>query len=235
MTQELFRDDSYLKATKAIVADVTENAVILDQTVFYPTGGGQPGDSGLLTCETGESFTVITTQKNREDGKLHHILADGETPPAIGTELTATIDWDRRYRLMRMHSALHILCSKVDGAVTGGSIGEEKGRLDFDLTEAPDKEALEQLINSVVDADIPLQIGAISDEELIANPDLIRTMSVKPPMGQGSVRTIRIEGVDYQPCGGTHIKSTGEIGRLKVGKVEKKGKQNRRINIHFAE
>jgi len=145
------------------------------------------------------------------------------------------LDWDRRYKLMRMHSALHLLCGSVDGAVTGGSVGAEKSRLDFDLDEAPDKEALTAKLNAAVDADADVAISWISDEELDANPDLVRTMSVKPPRGSGRVRVIDVQGIDLQPCGGTHVKKTGEIGRLRVGKIEKKGRQNRRINIHFDE
>ncbi|WP_417841667.1 alanyl-tRNA editing protein [Terasakiella sp.] len=235
MTKELFRDDSYLKECTATVSAVQDNAIILDQTVFYPTGGGQPGDSGTFTLSDGRTITIANTVKDRDTGAHLHLVEEGTPLPDVGETLTAQIDWDRRYILMRMHTALHIMCSKVDGAVTGGSIGLEKSRLDFDLPEVPDKDELANAINAEITANKPVEVSAISDSELAANPDLIRTMSVKPPMGQGQVRTIRIAEVDYQPCGGTHVKSTGEIGPIRIGKIEKKGKLNRRINIHFAE
>lgn len=235
MTKELFRDDSYLKECTATVSAVQDNAIILDQTVFYPTGGGQPGDSGTFTLSDGRTITIANTVKGRDTGAHLHLVEEGTPLPDVGETLTAQIDWDRRYILMRMHTALHIMCSKVDGAVTGGSIGLEKSRLDFDLPEVPDKDELANAINAEITANKPVEVSAISDSELEANPDLIRTMSVKPPMGQGQVRTIRIAEVDYQPCGGTHVKSTGEIGPIRIGKIEKKGKLNRRINLHFAE
>ncbi|MDV7338980.1 alanyl-tRNA editing protein [Terasakiella sp. A23] len=234
MTKELFRTDSYLKECQATVTGHQDNAILLDQTIFYPTGGGQPGDSGTLTLEDGSHITIANTVKDRETGAHLHLVEEGTPLPAIGSSVKCEINWDRRYTLMRMHTALHILCSKVDAAVSGGSIGLDKSRLDFDLPESPDKEALAAAINAEIEADKAIEIGAITDEELENNPDLIRTMSVKPPMGQGSVRTIRVGDVDYQPCGGTHVKSTGEIGLIRIGKIEKKGKQNRRINIHFA-
>jgi len=234
MTEELFRDDSYLKSCEATVVAVHGNGVVLDRTVFYPAGGGQPGDQGILTVN-GAELTVVDCYKDRETGAHLHVLADETTPPEKGQKVVAVLDWDRRYKLMRMHSALHLLCGSVDGAVTGGSVGAEKSRLDFDLDEAPDKEALTAKLNAAVDADADVAISWISDEELDANPDLVRTMSVKPPRGSGRVRVIDVQGIDLQPCGGTHVKKTGEIGRLRVGKIEKKGRQNRRINIHFDE
>ena len=234
MTIELFRNDSYLKTCDAKVVEIKENAIILDQTIFYPTGGGQPGDSGTFTLSDGREIIIANTVKDRETGAHFHLVEEGTPMPSVGDTVSCVINWDRRYQLMRMHTALHIMCSKVDAAVSGGSIGIEKSRLDFDLPEAPDKEALAAAINADIDADKPVEIGAITDEELENNPDLIRTMSVKPPTGQGTVRTITVKGVDYQPCGGTHVKSTGEIGPIRIGKIEKKGKLNRRINIHFA-
>lgn len=233
MTTELFRSDSYLQHCTAQITDHFDHGVVLDQTVFYPVGGGQPGDQGRLVDENGTVYSVIDTHKDRDSGLHVHVLDPDSPLPAVGSVVTAEIDWERRYKLMRMHSALHILCAKVDGAVTGGSIGTEKGRLDFDIAESPDKDALAAAINSEITANHPLEIGAISDEELTAKPELIKTMSVKPPMGQGSVRTIRVGSVDYQPCGGTHVKNTQEIGPIRIGKIEKKGKLNRRINIHF--
>lgn len=234
MTDELFREDSYLKACEATVVAVTEEGIVLDRTVFYPTGGGQPGDIGTLTTADGRVVTVSDTRKGKQVEGIVHV-ADPDAPPlAAGDTVTAAIDWDRRFRLMRVHSAMHVLCSMVDGGVTGGQVGDGKGRLDFDLPpeNVPDKDALSAKLNDVVTADHAVSIGWITDAELGANPDLVRTMSVKPPMGAGKVRMIRIgDAVDYQPCGGTHVRSTGEIGRLQVTKIENKGKQNRRINI----
>jgi len=234
MTHELFREDSYLKECQATVTTTKDNALILDQTIFYPTGGGQPGDSGVFILANTQEITIANTVKDTETGAILHLVEEGTRLPNVGDMITCRIDWERRYQLMRMHTALHIMCSKVDAAVSGGSIGLEKSRLDFDLPETPDKEALAAAINAEIEANLSIEISAISDDELSNNPDLIRTMSVKPPMGQGSVRTIKVGNVDYQPCGGTHVKSTGEIGPIRIGKVEKKGKQNRRINIHFA-
>lgn len=234
MTKELFRDNSYLQECDAIVTATKDNGIILDQTIFYPTGGGQPGDSGTFEFSDGSSLTIANTVKDRESGVHLHLVEEGSPLPNIGDKVKCTLNWERRYQLMRMHTALHVLCSKVDAPVSGGSIGIEKSRLDFDLPESPDKEALAAAINAEIEANISIEISAITDEELENNPNLVRTMSVKPPMGQGSVRTIRVGDVDYQPCGGTHVKSTGEIGLIRIGKIEKKGKVNRRINIHFA-
>lgn len=234
MTEEMFREDSYLKSCTATATAVNGNAVVLDRTVFYPAGGGQPGDQGVLSFG-GREASVIDCFKDRDTGAHCHVLAEGAPLPEVGETVEAVIDWERRYRLMRMHTALHLLCGAVDGAVTGGSVGADKGRLDFDLEEAPDKEELAERLNAAVDADADVSISWISDAELDANPEMVRTMSVKPPRGTGKVRVIEVAGVDLQPCGGTHVKKTGEIGRLRVGKIEKKGRLNRRINIHFDE
>jgi misacylated tRNA(Ala) deacylase len=231
MTEELFREDSYLKSCEATVVAVTQDGIILDRTVFYPEGGGQPGDTGVLRLSGGADVIISDTRKGG-DG-IVHVPGEGAPAPAVGDKVTAEIDWDRRYLHMRVHTALHVLCAHVEGAVTGGSIGAGKGRLDFDIPgERPDKEILTQKLMEVVNADLPLSISWISDEELARNPDLVRTMSVKPPTGAGKVRMIRVgDGVDFQPCGGTHLRSTGEIGQIAVGKIENKGKQNRRINV----
>jgi misacylated tRNA(Ala) deacylase len=235
MTIELFRQDSYLQTCEAKVTGHKDNAILLDQTVFYPTGGGQPCDFGNLILEDGHEIKIIGCEKDNETGDILHIVEEGTALSAIGTAVTCQIDWERRYTFMRMHSLLHLLCAKVDGEITGCSIGLEKSRVDFNLPEPPDKEALSKAVNDeIINAPI-IEIGQISDEDLDANPDLIRTMSVKPPRGQGSVRTIRIGDIDYQPCGGTHVKSLDEIGPVRIGKVEKKGKLNRRINVHFAD
>lgn len=231
MTEELFREDSYLKSCEATVVSVSDEGIVLDRTVFYPEGGGQPGDTGILECADGGAIAVANTLKGA-DGILH-VPSEGAKSPGVGERVTARIDWDRRYLHMRVHTALHVLCAHVEGAVTGGSIGPGKGRLDFDIPgERPDKEALTAKLMEVVEADHPLTISWISDAELESNPDLVRTMSVKPPTGAGKVRMIRVgDAVDFQPCGGTHLKSTGEIGKIAVSKIENKGKQNRRINV----
>lgn len=230
----LFRDDAYLKSCEAVVVSVGEEGLRLDKTVFYPMGGGQPGDVGVLRLESGEEISVTDTRKGENHEDVVHVLAPDATPPEVGSKVTAEIDWERRYRLMRMHSCLHLLCAVVTGDVTGGQIGEEKSRLDFNLPDTQlDKEALAAALNRLVEEDHPVAERWISDEELAANPDLVRTMSVKPPSGSGRVRLLDIAGVDLQPCGGTHVRATGEIGRVRIGKIENKGRQNRRINIHF--
>jgi misacylated tRNA(Ala) deacylase len=231
----LFREQPYLTSCDAKIVAVVEGdspAVVLDQTVFYPMGGGQPGDRGWLRLADGGALEIQDTRKGDGPGDVHHIPAPGSPLPAVGTAVTAEIDWTRRHRLMRMHSALHILCALIEGDVTGGQIGDGKGRLDFNLPDTRiDKEKLEADLNRLVAEDYPLSADWITDEELLANPELVRTMSVKPPMDSGRVRLIRIDGVDLQPCGGTHVRSTGEIGRLRVGKIENKGRQNRRVNL----
>ena len=235
MTEELFRNDSYLRECQAVVTGVDERGIQLDKTVFYPTGGGQPGDTGSLVLADGSRVAITNTVKDRESGDLLHLPAEDSVLPEVGQPVTAVIDWDRRYSLMRMHSAMHVLCSLIDGGVTGGSVGTDRSRIDFDLAESPDKAELEARINQLISEGHAVEIGSISDEELEANPELIRTMSVKPPMGAGQVRTVRIQNVDYQPCGGTHVRSSSEIGAIRVGKIEKKGRQNRRINIHLVD
>ena len=227
---EIFRSDPYLSSSEATVVAVREEGLILDKTVFYPEGGGQPGDIGRITNNIFGADVTNTIKST--DGILH--LTDNKLGSiSVGDNVEIDIDWERRYSLMRMHTALHILCSIVDGAVTGGSVGVQKSRLDFDIPgERPDKESLTQQLMEIVDRNYPVVSSWISDQELQENPDLIRTMSVKPPTGTGQVRMIRIgDAIDFQPCGGTHVKSTGEIGRIKVSKIENKGKQNRRINL----
>jgi misacylated tRNA(Ala) deacylase len=232
VTVELFRDDAYLRECAAVVRAALDGAVILDRTVFYPEGGGQPGDRGVLRSASGTAIAVVDTIKDA-DGRLLHRLAPGTPLPAVGDTVEAVIDWDYRYRHMRTHTCLHLLCALVPYPVTGGAIAQDKGRLDFDMAESVDKEALEIALNSLVEADHPVGYRWISDDEMQANPDLVRTLSVKPPMGQGRVRLVGVDGVDLQPCGGTHVARTGEIGRVRLGKVEKKGRQNRRITLHL--
>ena len=227
---EIFRSDPYLSASEAMVVAVLEEGLILDRTVFYPEGGGQPGDIGRIANNIFEADVKNTIKST--NGILH--LTDNKLGAiSEGDNVKIDIDWERRYSLMRMHTALHILCSIVDGAVTGGSVGSQKSRLDFDIPgERPDKESLTQELMEIVDRNYPVTSSWISDQELQQNPNLIRTMSVKPPTGTGQVRMIRIgDDIDFQPCGGTHVKSTGEIGKIKISKIENKGKQNRRINL----
>ncbi|MDD9958767.1 MAG: alanyl-tRNA editing protein [Gammaproteobacteria bacterium] len=234
MTKEIFRADAYAQSCTARVMESDERGVILDQTVFYAEGGGQPGDIGTISGADGSTVNVIGTYKDRDGRGILHVLADGESAPAAGSEVTAEIDWDRRYKHMRMHSCLHLLCSLVDGGVTGGSISVEKSRLDFDLQDVTlDKEALTDGLNKLVEENYPLSASWITDEEMEAQQDLVRTMSVKPPTGSGRVRLMHIEGVDLQPCGGTHVKASGEIGAVRVSKIENKGAHNRRVNIVF--
>lgn len=232
MTEELFREDAYRRECEACVVAATEAGVVLDRTVFYPEGGGQPGDRGTLTLADGAVVEVLDTRTDAS-GQLVHQLAEDVTPPAIGTAVTAAIDWDYRYRHMRTHTCLHLLCALVPHDVTGGAIGQNKGRLDFDMSETLDKAALEQALNALVAQDQPVTTRWITDAEMQANMDLVRTMSVKPPSGQGRVRLVDVRDTDLQPCGGTHVARTGEIGRVRIGKVEKKGRQNRRINVHL--
>ncbi len=235
-TTLLFRDDPYLAATEATVLAITDRrGIVLDRTVFYATGGGQPGDSGALERE-GAPVAIATAVygDNRQD--IVHVPPDGASLPEPGETVRATLDWERRHRHMRIHTGLHLLSVVLPFPVTGGSIGAEEGRLDFDVDgEVPSKEEIAEKLNTLVDADYPVTQEWITDEELLANPSLVKTMKVKPPMGTGRVRLVRIGEIDLQPCGGTHVRSTGEIGRLTIGKMESKGRQNRRVRIRFAE
>jgi misacylated tRNA(Ala) deacylase len=236
MTELLFRDDGYLRSCAARVIAADDRGVRLDRTVFYPTAGGQPGDTGVLRLATGQSIRIADTVKGGGPDEVIHIPAPGSTLPDPGTELVAEIDWERRYRLMRMHTCLHLLCSIVPGAVTGGQVSDGRGRLDFDVPGSSlDKEMLSGRLNALIAEAYAVAPLWITDEELAAQPELVRTMSVKPPSGIGQVRLIEISGIDLQPCGGTHIRSTSEIGPVAVTKIENKGKQNRRVIIALAE
>ena len=236
MTELLFRDDGYLRSCAARVVAADERGIRLDQTVFYPIGGGQPGDTGVLRLATGQSIPIVDTIKGGAPDEVVHIPAPGSTLPDPGTELVAEIDWERRYRLMRMHTCLHLLCAIVPGAVTGGQVSDGRGRLDFDVPGSSlDKEMLSGLLNALIAEAYPVGPRWITDAELAAQPELVRTMSVKPPTGMGQVRLIEISGIDLQPCGGTHIRSTSEIGPVAVTKIENKGKQNRRVILAFAD
>ncbi len=231
MTEQLFREDSYLRECDAVVVAIDDDAIVLDRTVFYPIGGGQAADTGTINWE-GSSTTVIDTRYG-DGGAIRHIVKENAARPQAGDQVRASIDWDRRYRHMRMHTALHLLGSILKYGVTGGNISAEKSRLDFDMEDTIDKEEVATALKKLVEENHSISCRWITDEELEAQPDLVRTMSVQPPKGAGKVRLLDIEGVDLQPCGGTHLKSTGEVGQVRIGKVEKKGRRNRRVNIHL--
>jgi misacylated tRNA(Ala) deacylase len=234
MTEKLFLDDPRLRSAAATVVSSAAEGIVLDRTVFYARSGGQPGDIGVLRWDGRE--TPIGDTIKGEGETILHVPAPGSALPPAGTTVAGEIDWDRRHKLMRMHTAMHLLCSLIKGAaVTGGSVGAERSRLDFDLPNPPPKEQIEAGLNALVEADHPVRIEWVEESVLDTNPDLVRTMSVAPPRGTGRLRLMRIGDddalVDLQPCGGTHVARTGEIGRVSVVKIENKGKQNRRIII----
>ena len=235
----LFRDNAYLKEQIATVVAINERGGLrFDQGIFYPTGGGQPGDSGQLSWADGQHCPIATTVYGEDKSDIILVPAEGAKPPAIGDTVTMQLDWTRRYRMMRMHTALHLLSAVLPFAVTGGSIGPDESRLDFDIPDTvPDKAAVSADVNALINGDHEITSRWITDAELDANPTLVKTMSVKPPRGSGFVRLISIgnDTVDLQPCGGTHVARTSEIGEIAVTKIEKKGRQNRRVRIRFAD
>ncbi len=237
MSTLLFRDDAYLREAPATVTAITsEGGIVLDQTVFYPTSGGQPGDSGTLSWQ-GRRMEIATTVKGQGDDMLL-LPAEPAPMPDVGQVVTQKLNWDRRYRHMRVHTALHLLSVVIPLPVSGGAITAEKGRLDFDMPDAPeDKAALEDDLNRLIACNMHVTAEWITDAELDAQPDLVKTMSVQPPRGTGKIRLIRIgvgpETADLQPCGGTHVANTEEIGKVRLGKIEKKGRQNRRVYLHL--
>ena len=239
MTEQLYRADAYLRETTAKVLAVNERGgIVLDRTPFYAAAGGQPGDKGVLRFPGGEC-PITTAVYDTDKATIVHVAAEGAVRPTAGDSVTIELDWATRFKHMRMHTALHLLCSLVKYPVTGGQIGADEGRLDFDIEDAGaiDKDKLTADLNVLVAANHPVGERWISDAELEANPGLIRTMAVKPPMGSGKVRLVLIGehgAVDLQPCGGTHVRSTAEIGALAVSKIEKKGKINRRVRVVFA-
>jgi len=236
VTEQLFSEDAYARSCDAKVAHAAPGAIQLDRTVFYAAGGGQPGDSGVLKLTDGTEIPVLNTVKGENSGEILHLVADDAPVPAPGTALVAELDWERRHKHMRMHTCLHLLCAVIDAPVTGGQLGADKGRLDFDLPELTlEKAEIDARLNELIARDAPVGTRWISDEELAAQPDLVRTMKVQPPTGQGRVRLLDVSEIDLQPCGGTHVKSTGEIGPVTVRKIENKGKHNRRVNIIFKE
>ena len=238
MTERLFLEDSSLASISARVLASGPDGIVLDRTIFYARSGGQPGDTGVLRWD-GKETPIADTIKGDGETILHLPAPEAALPPA-GANITAEIDWQRRHRLMRMHTALHLLCSLIPGAaVTGGSIGLDKSRLDFDLPTSPTKEDLEAALNALIAEDHPVSHFWVDEAVLDADPGLVRTLSVQPPRGSGRVRLVRIGAkevpVDLQPCGGTHVSHTREIGRMLVTKIENKGKQNRRIIVVSAE
>lgn len=236
-TECLFRDDAYLRdCTARVVAVTDEGGVLLDRTVFYATSGGQPGDRGVLLTESGAAVPVATAvYADGPKTEIVHVLADGAARPRVGEPVMARIDWETRYARMRMHTALHLLSAVLPYPVTGGAVGEAESRLDFDIPEAGlDKEAITRRLQDMIAADAEVRTRWITDEELAANPGLIKTMSVKPPMGTGRVRLVEIVGFDLQPCGGTHVRRLSEIGAVRVTQIEKKGKLNRRVRLALA-
>lgn len=237
MTELLFRDDAYQTAADCrIIGHTSEGGILVDRSVFYATSGGQPGDSGVL--DWGAARVPVATALKVEGG-IALVPAEPVAMPPVGAPARQLIDWTRRHRHMRVHTALHLLSVVIPLPVTGGQIGADKGRLDFDMPEPPgDVAALEEALNSLIARDLTVSDDWITDEDLLANPGLVKTMSVRPPMGQGRVRLVRImDGatlVDLQPCGGTHVRRTGEIGRVEIGRIENKGRQNRRVTITLA-
>ncbi|WP_424927966.1 alanyl-tRNA editing protein [Amaricoccus tamworthensis] len=242
MVDCLYRDDAYATECDAVVTEVVDGQGFeLDRTVFYATSGGQAGDTG--TCQRADGTEVAITgtiHPERDRARTLHQVAEGTALPEVGERVRVVLDFDRRLRLMRMHTALHLLSVVFPFGVTGGTITPDKGRLDFDMPDAPeDLEGAAARLNDMITADHPVTDEWISDGEMAARPEMVKTMSVKPPTGQGRVRLVRIgagdQPVDLQPCGGTHVRTTAEIGPVRIGKVEKKGRNNRRINLHFVE
>ena len=235
MTELVFRTDAYARSCPATVVSADERGIRLDRTVFYAESGGQLGDTGVLRFADGRIVPIANALKGDGHDDVLHIPAAGAELPAVGGAVTAEIEWDRRHRLMRMHTCLHLLSSIITGDVTGGQVSDGKGRLDFNLPDtALDKVHITAELNRLIREDHTVQARWITDEELTAKPELVRTMSVKPPMGTGRVRLLEVDGVDLQPCGGTHVARTGEIGTVEVTKIENKGRQNRRVNIAIA-
>ncbi len=234
-TEEIFREDGYARECTATVTAVDGEGVRLDRTVFYPMGGGQPGDRGHLELTDGRRIQVVDTRKGEAAGDIIHVIEDAVPQDLPGQRVTARIDWARRHRMMRVHTLLHLLGAVVGAGVTGGSIRDDgTGRLDFDLPDPTlDKEAITAALNRLVEEDHPVAPRWVDEDELDANPELVRTMSVTPPRGQGRVRLLEIRGVDLQACGGTHVARTSEVGAVEVRKIEKKGKHNRRVNVRL--
>ena len=230
MTDELFRNNSYLKEHDVTITEVTSDGLVFDKTIFYPEGGGQPGDEGFLTIGDNKTRILGTKYINQ---KLVHLVEETQDFKK-NDKVKLELDWSRRYSHMQVHTCLHLLCSIIPYPVTGGSIGDGRGRLDFDLETKPNKEDVLNSLNKLISDDHTVSISSITDDELDQNPDLVRTMSVKPPRGSGTIRMIKIgEDIDFQPCGGTHVNKTSEIKLVKSVKIENKGKMNKRIIVNF--
>ena len=230
--RKAYYDDSYQKTLLATITAVDGDWIEFDQTLFYPLGGGQPGDTGVLVIPDGSQYKVIDTRKSDAPGQIKHQVDTDAHGLKVGDTVHTALDWERRYKHMRMHTCMHLLGSLIPVPVTGGSVGAEKSRLDFDLGEYQiDKDDLTARLQELVAGAHPIEFGTITEIELDERPELVRTMSVQPPRDAGDIRTVRIAGVDYQPCGGTHVNNTQEIGNVRVSKIENKGKRNRRVNI----
>jgi misacylated tRNA(Ala) deacylase len=235
-TELLFRDDAYLQNASARVVAADGGGIVLDRTIFYPLGGGQMGDTGALIREGGERIAIVDTRKGDDLGSVLHVPAPGMAQPAPGETLSLEIDWPRRYALMRLHTALHVMSCVVVAPVTGGNIAPEKARLDFDIDMSLlDAGRIEQETNALVARGVDTETVWITDEELDARPELVKTMSVQPPRGAGRVRLLKIPGIDLQPCGGTHVRNIAEIGAIRVLKIRSEGRRNRRVEIALAE
>jgi misacylated tRNA(Ala) deacylase len=231
----LFRDDAYLKGASARVTAVHERGIELDRTIFYPQGGGQMGDSGSLLRANGERIAIIDTRKADALDNVLHIPGEGAAIPEIGETLTIEIDWARRYSLMRLHTALHVMSCVVVAPVTGGNISPDKARLDFDIDMSLlDGASIEHETNALIARGVETATEWITDAELDARPELVKTMSVQPPRGAGRVRLLRIPGIDLQPCGGTHVRNIAEIGGIRVLRIRSEGKRNKRVEIALA-
>jgi misacylated tRNA(Ala) deacylase len=234
-TERLFRNDAYLKTATARVVAVSERGIELDRTIFYPQGGGQMGDAGVLVRDSGERIAVADTRKGEAPDSVLHVVAAGTPMPAVGENLALEIDWARRYALMRLHTALHVMSCVVVAPVTGGNIAPDKARLDFDIDMSLlDASRIEQETNALIARGVDTETVWITDEELDARPELVKTMSVQPPRGSGRVRLLRIPGIDLQPCGGTHVRNIAEIGAIRVLKIKSEGRRNRRVEIGLA-
>ena len=236
MTEALFREDSYRRELSAKVLAATPTGIVLDSTIFYPQGGGQAGDRGRLTLASGATIAIVDTRYDSDRKTILHVPAEGAALPAPDEIISLTLDWPLRFARMRAHTALHLLSVVLPFPVTGGSVGDGEGRLDFDSGDAAlDRAEIEAQLNALIAKGAKTSTRWITDEELLANPALVKTLTVKPPMGTGRVRLVEIEGLDLQPCGGTHVASTSEIGRALVTGIEKKGRINRRVRIQLAD
>ena len=232
MTNKIFYQDSYQKTHQSEIVAVLEDGIVMESTIFYPLGGGQPGDTGVLMLDGDEYRVTDTCFAEDKVMIVHHLNAEDLFAFNVGDRIDMVLDWERRHRLMRMHTSLHLMCHLITAQATGGSIGETESRIDFDLQgQVVDKDNLTLEMNRLIKSQLPVTIGSITDEVLAQNPSLVRTMSVQPPKGQGSIRTVTILDTDYQPCGGTHVNNTAEIGEVIVTKIKNKGKQNKRFSL----